>query len=1476
MNLISDNRYLFKKTLHLIVITLFMLSFGLFAQGTFSVNQTGDWDQSTTWTLDSGSDGDLVPDSDDIVNIDAAFTVTLTQSEACSILTISNGSAVLDLSANTLTVGTNVVISAGDLDDATGGSTLEVGGNFTISSGGTFNTSANGMSIDFNGTSGTQTVSGTYSGTLMMTTLTKSAGSTLDWNLSGSVELDGQLLLEDGVFEAGSATYTLNYGVVNGYCFNKSGGTFTAQTSTINIVSGANTRMSIDDNTSFYRIRHNPGVGRSLSLDETNAGIATYTISNQFDRSNASSEVNLLSEAAISYGSSATLRYSLSVSAEDVSSEWPRNGGPRNVTFASSVNITTALNRVIPSGGTLTLSQSGGNFIVADSSLTVNGILSRQTAGTTGISTSGTGSVAYAAIGSLLRYNTGAATTIGAEWPAATGNPPENVEINVSSGALSATNISRTVRQDLTLSVGTINLGNGILTVLGTVTGSVISGGATIADATTLRVGNSGTGTSYNQQITGNLILNKLIVYKTGGSTVNNNTVVLATAGDLNFTAGGTLTITAGVLDLNAVGQFTTDPATLTIQNGGTLRTGGTSLTGITTLTVNGTLVLDGTSQETLPTGITMDSLEIDNSAGVITSNGTLTIGGNLAMTNGIITTTSSNILRFDSDATATGTFSATRMIIGPLQKELTTTTAFTYPIGSGSTYRPVTFQYTDLPDAGTSVIEIEHSTASFTPKSPPGGINEIDAQMHYIVIDQGTGSGTIAYNFTGTYRDGNFIPETRNRVLVETSTSYTAYGGEGDVDEDNNTVAATGISALPASNNFIVFGAGGTTLTWDDEGSDNDWFNGLNWSSDVIPTASDNVLITGVYTVNIAGNPTAALAKTLTIGDGSNLTVVTVDAQDTLRLHSNSGSSLTVRQSSRLVIDDSLAVVWNSSKDYEPDSTNYLAGSTVEYTASPVEFDVYGNLTVNNSDSTTRTRGTGTIIVGNALTKSGTQVFAPNNAITVSGAFNQSGGNTDGGSVALTLNGNVNISAGTFIPSTITTFTGSGFQISGSGEVSSSTGAMTFSGASAQTIADNSSASLVFNDLTVNKSVNNVSLNSAASIDGALTLTSGDIITTPSNLLTLTTNASVTAGSDNSHINGPLARNTDATSEYVFPLGNGTTWRRIGVIPASTTAETYTARFFNSNPQAAYSNNLNTPDLQKVSSVSYWTIGRSGSVNAQVRLYWETSIDGVDHDNLASLRVARYEDDGPYWTDEGNSGTTTSGSFSGTITSDAGDVTDFESQGAFALGSAIAGDHSLPVSLTSFEAKADFRTVSLSWKTESEINNDGFYLYRRDKQQGEKSDWILLNDIVIAGKGNTSEGSNYNFMDESVASGMIYEYMLESINVNGEHFEEQTIEVTVPVPTEYVLFNNYPNPFNPATSLKFQLPQNCAVTISVYNINGQLIKTLLNNVNYTPGEYVVKWNGDNQIGHKVASGIYIYRFTADTYSKIGRMVLLK
>jgi hypothetical protein len=99
-------------------------------------------------------------------------------------------------------------------------------------------------------------------------------------------------------------------------------------------------------------------------------------------------------------------------------------------------------------------------------------------------------------------------------------------------------------------------------------------------------------------------------------------------------------------------------------------------------------------------------------------------------------------------------------------------------------------------------------------------------------------------------------------------------------------------------------------------------------------------------------------------------------------------------------------------------------------------------------------------------------------------------------------------------------------------------------------------------------------------------------------------------------------------------------------------------------------------------------------------------------------------------------------------------------------------------------------------------------------------------------------------------------------------------------VPVETGLRNNYPNPFNPETWIPFELARDAAVKIEIYDVTGRLVRTL-DMGNRSAGHYLDRskaayWDGRNELGESVASGIYFYKFTAGDFSAIRRMTILK
>lgn len=135
-----------------------------------------------------------------------------------------------------------------------------------------------------------------------------------------------------------------------------------------------------------------------------------------------------------------------------------------------------------------------------------------------------------------------------------------------------------------------------------------------------------------------------------------------------------------------------------------------------------------------------------------------------------------------------------------------------------------------------------------------------------------------------------------------------------------------------------------------------------------------------------------------------------------------------------------------------------------------------------------------------------------------------------------------------------------------------------------------------------------------------------------------------------------------------------------------------------------------------------------------------------------------------------------------------------------------------------------------------------------------------------------TDSGSNTAIDIHSVTVGS----SLAKYSTNGN-----TMELQAQIPNEFILYPNYPNPFNPTTSIRFGLPESGRAIISVYSITGRKVKTLLDE-QLSAGYHQLLWDGTDQNGNKVTSGVYLYHISATSnnsdkvYSEKRKMILMK
>jgi len=199
------------------------------------------------------------------------------------------------------------------------------------------------------------------------------------------------------------------------------------------------------------------------------------------------------------------------------------------------------------------------------------------------------------------------------------------------------------------------------------------------------------------------------------------------------------------------------------------------------------------------------------------------------------------------------------------------------------------------------------------------------------------------------------------------------------------------------------------------------------------------------------------------------------------------------------------------------------------------------------------------------------------------------------------------------------------------------------------------------------------------------------------------------------------------------------------------------------------------------------------------------------------------------------------------------------------------ANNSPLPVELTTFTASNAGNVVKLNWETATEVNNYGFNIERKP----EDGNWNKIG--FVEGNGNSNSPKKYIFTDNNVNGGK-YLYRLKQIDINGSSEYSKELEVVINnVPKKFKLAQNYPNPFNPATIIEYSIPEVKTlqgkyqqVQLKVYNILGKEVATLVN-ARQQAGNYKVSFDGKS-----LSSGVYYYKISAGSFTKIKRMILIK
>jgi hypothetical protein len=201
-----------------------------------------------------------------------------------------------------------------------------------------------------------------------------------------------------------------------------------------------------------------------------------------------------------------------------------------------------------------------------------------------------------------------------------------------------------------------------------------------------------------------------------------------------------------------------------------------------------------------------------------------------------------------------------------------------------------------------------------------------------------------------------------------------------------------------------------------------------------------------------------------------------------------------------------------------------------------------------------------------------------------------------------------------------------------------------------------------------------------------------------------------------------------------------------------------------------------------------------------------------------------------------------------------------------------VINDVPLPVELVSFTAASDRRGTRLNWKTATETNNLGFGVERAAASLPVQTrKWAEIG--FVTGAGTSAAEHNYSFMAADAPSGKSV-YRLKQIDRDGRMHYSHEVEAAVAPPSTFALMQNYPNPFNPSTHIGYDVPEDCHVSIIVYDVVGRTAAVLLDEAK-PAGSYMLSFDAGT-----LASGVYLYRMTARSgktvFTGTKRFVLLR
>lgn len=363
----------------------------------------------------------------------------------------------------------------------------------------------------------------------------------------------------------------------------------------------------------------------------------------------------------------------------------------------------------------------------------------------------------------------------------------------------------------------------------------------------------------------------------------------------------------------------------------------------------------------------------------------------------------------------------------------------------------------------------------------------------------------------------------------------------------------------------------------------------------------------------------------------GNSQTITNTAGEQFYRMYVNKTAGTTVSALNNIVVSDRLRMTEGI---FDVDSRTLTGAAELDFDGGELIIGTTG-VTVPQLTGTYQISG-GTVTfdgVGAQTIRGTTSTPAATTYINVQ--FLGSGTKTLG--APLNVNGNLTIGGTAALD-----VSGSNFAISlegnwtNTGTFNEQSGTLTLDGNVQQTITNASGET--FHNLTINNSTaaDAIVLNNPITVNNTLTLTDGHILSTATNLLTLNASATVASVSDGSHVNGPVSKIKNTIASFSFPVGDGTNYQSVAIVPTSTSTTTYLAQYFAGEQSQGTALGAG---VDHISSQDYWFVNRtSGTADAAVTLSWEYSAD-PEINNTAQLLVTQWN--GTQWTSRGNAAIT-------------------------------------------------------------------------------------------------------------------------------------------------------------------------------------------------------------------------------------------